>query len=104
MRHKLSYMAIFFRPNTKWVIVEHPRFGIVRGLATTEAIAKDTEILVNYHINLGDAPEWYKKVWVRHQREFKKMSDESIERLMWRWVSLYFLNQSAPFISRAFLG
>ena len=74
----------FFRPNTKWVIVEHPRFGVVRGLATTEDIPKDSEILVNYHMNLGDAPEWYTKVWLRHQREFKKMSDESIERLMCR--------------------
>ena len=81
LAHKVNHSNV---PNTKWVVVEHPRFGLIRGIATAEDIAKDSEILINYHINLGDAPEWYKKVWLRHQREFKKMSDESIERIMLR--------------------
>jgi hypothetical protein len=80
--HKVNHSNVF---NTQWVIVEHPRFGIIRGLATSEDLEEGDEILINYHINLADGPEWYKKVWLRHQREVKKMSDESIMRVLLRY-------------------
>lgn len=67
-------------------MVEHPRFGLIRGLASLEKIAKDEEILINYQMNLADAPDWYKVVWLCHQRDFKKMSDEAIGRVLARYT------------------
>ena len=49
-------------PNSEWAVMEHPRFGLIRGLTSTRDIEKDEEILINYHMNLGDAPEWFQKV------------------------------------------
>jgi len=40
---------------------------------------------VNYHMNLADAPEWYQQVWLQHQREVKKMDDNSIKRVLARY-------------------
>ncbi len=82
LAHKVNHSN---RPNTSWVIVEHPRFGLIRGLATVEDVRAGDEILVNYHMNLADAPDWFKKVWLRHQREVKKLSDESILRVLLRY-------------------
>ena len=36
-------------------------------------------------MNLADSPEWYRKVWLRHQREHKKLKDESIIRILDRY-------------------
>ena len=72
-------------PNAEWALVEHPRFGLIRGLASQGEIKKDDEVLVNYQMNLADSPEWYRIVWLRHQREFKKMKDDAIERVLARY-------------------
>ncbi len=80
--HKANHSNL---PNAEWSLVEHPRFGLIRGLSSIRAIEAGEEILVNYHMNLADAPDWYKKVWVRHQREHKKMSNDSIARVLDRY-------------------
>ena len=49
-------------------------------------IDKDEELLVNYGMNLADSPEWYRVVWIRHQREFKNASDATIRRLLDRYA------------------
>ncbi|TRY68905.1 hypothetical protein TCAL_03794 [Tigriopus californicus] len=72
-------------PNAEWCLVEHPRFGLIRGLNSQRDIAAGEEILVNYQMNLADAPEWYQKVWLKHQREHKKMNDHSIMRYLERY-------------------
>jgi len=41
--------------------------------------------LVNYTINLADAPEWYRILWIKHQRHVKKCSDVSIKRILDRY-------------------
>ena len=43
--HKANHSNL---PNAEWAIVEHPRFGLIRGLASQRAIKKDHEILINY--------------------------------------------------------
>ena len=80
--HKANHSNL---PNAEWTIVEHPRFGLIRGLSATVAIRKDDEILINYQMNLADAPEWYRLVWLQHQREYKKMNNHSIWRVMDRY-------------------
>ncbi len=67
-------------PNAEWALVEHPRFGLIRGLRAQREIKEGEEVLVNYHMNLADAPRWYRQVWLGHQRHFKKLSDEAIAR------------------------
>lgn len=80
--HKANHS---FSPNTEWIVVEHPRFGLIRGLRAIQDIAKDEEILVNYSMNLADSPEWYRIVWLKHQRQVKKASDEAIQRILDRY-------------------
>jgi histone-lysine N-methyltransferase SETD7 len=81
--HKTNHS---FDPNCEWIIVEHPRFGLIRGLRSQKDIQKDEELLINYTMNLGDAPEWYRVVWLQHQRHFKRASDEAIGRILARFV------------------
>ena len=81
--HKANHSCV---PNAEWALVEHPRFGLIRGLNSIEKIKKDDEILINYQMNLADAPDWYKMVWLRHQREFKKMNEDAINRVLARYT------------------
>ena len=37
-------------------------------------------------MNLADAPDWYKFVWLKHQREVKKCSDDAIGRILDRYT------------------
>jgi hypothetical protein len=41
--------------------------------------------LINYQMNLADSPEWYRIVWVLHQRNYKKATDDCIVRLLDRY-------------------
>jgi len=36
-------------------------------------------------MNLADSPDWYRIVWIRFQREYKKASDASILRILDRY-------------------
>lgn len=49
-------------------------------------IEANEELLVNYSMNLGDSPEWYRIVWIKHHREYKKCSDVTIKRLLQRYT------------------
>ena len=80
--HKANHSNV---PNAEWALVEHPRFGLIRGLNSSRLIKKDEEILVNYQMNLADSPEWYRVVWLKHQREFKKLDDPAIGRILGRY-------------------
>ena len=80
--HKVNHSL---NDNAEWALVEHPRFGLIRGINTRKDIKKDEEILINYQMNLADAPDWYRVVWLRHQREFKKLDDAAIERVLARY-------------------
>lgn len=80
--HKINHSNCM---NSEWALVEHPRFGLIRGISSQSAIKKDEEILINYQMNLADSPEWYRVVWLRHQREFKKHDDAAIQRIVARY-------------------
>ena len=67
-------------------MVLNSRFGLIRGLRAQYDIEKDSELLVNYGINLADSPEWYRVVWIRHYREVKQASDASIARILERYA------------------
>ena len=56
------------------MLFEHPRFGLIRGLKASRDLLEDEEILVNYTINLADSPEWYRILWIKHQRHVKVCS------------------------------
>lgn len=82
LAHKANHS---FEPNVEWILFEHPRFGIIRGMRAMVDINAGDEILVNYSINLADSPEWYRVVWLRHYRHVKKASDEAIKRILDRY-------------------
>ncbi len=75
-------------PNCDWCLVEHPRFGLIRGLRARQDLQPGEEVLVNYHINLADAPRWYRQVWLQHQRGHKGMSDQAVARLLAKYADL----------------
>ena len=43
-----------------------------------EDLKKDSEVLVNYGMQMAEAPIWYKSLWVKHLRETKNLTDENI--------------------------
>lgn len=83
LAHKANHS---FQPNAEWLLFEHPRFGLIRALRALVNIEADQEILVNYTINLADSPEWYRVLWIRHQRANKNASDQSIKRILDRYT------------------
>ena len=81
LAHKANHS---FESNCEWILFEHPRFGLIRGIRATYDVPQDAEILVNYSINLADSPEWYRILWIRNQRD-KGVSDATIKRLVARY-------------------
>uniref|UniRef100_A0A0K2UHP2 SET domain-containing protein n=3 Tax=Lepeophtheirus salmonis TaxID=72036 RepID=A0A0K2UHP2_LEPSM len=80
--HKINHS---FTPNSEWTLFEHPRFGIIRGIRAQRKINQSEEILINYHMNLCDSPEWYRVLWIQHQRKKNNSSDAAIARIMDRY-------------------
>ena len=62
------------------------RFGLIRAFKALRDIEAEEELLVNYSMNLGDSPEWYRIIWIKHHREYKKCSDVTIKRLLERYT------------------
>ena len=75
-----------FDPNSEWILFEHPRFGLIRGVKATRDLLQDEEILINYQMNLAGSPEWYRILWIKHQRHVKKCSDAAIKRILERYA------------------
>ena len=75
-----------FDPNSEWILFEHPRFGLIRGVKATRDLLQDEEILINYQMNLAGSPEWYRILWIKHQRQVKKCSDAAIKRILERYA------------------
>ena len=71
-----------FAPNAKWILFEHPRFGLICGVKAEQDLLQDEEILVNYQMNLAGSSEWYRILWIQHQRHVKKCSDAAIKRIL----------------------
>lgn len=70
--HKVCHS---FSPNSESDIFCHPRFGMIRCIATTRAVRAGQEITINYGYNLSIAPTWYKVAWAKHQKVVRGLPD-----------------------------
>ena len=50
-------------PNAELVIFDHPRFGLVPSILSTQDIGKGEEVFVHYGYELDDCPDWYEEAW-----------------------------------------
>lgn len=64
LAHKMNHS---FKPNCKFGEIEHPRFGHIPTIVTSEPVDKDQELYVYYHYRLDDCPEWYSSLWEQGQ-------------------------------------
>jgi len=64
-----------FRPNAETDVFYHPRFGLIRCIATLTQIKRGEEILIDYNYNLSTAPSWYKIAWAKHQKLVRGLPD-----------------------------
>ena len=79
--HKVNHS---WTPNAEWTLFQHPRFGLIRAVASTRDIAEGEEVVVNYNMGLARSPEWYRLLWVRHLKEDKGWSKADIGRYVER--------------------
>ena len=79
--HKANHS---FLPNATFDIIDHPRFGLIRAIASMVDISAGSEITVNYNLGLSQGPPWYRMLWVRHVRENKGWGQKEIERYIER--------------------
>jgi hypothetical protein len=56
LAHKTNHS---FVPNAEFVVFDHPRFGLVPCLLSTQDIDCHEEIFVHYGYELDDCPDWY---------------------------------------------
>lgn len=78
--HKVCHC---FEPNCETDVFFHPRFGLIRCIATIDNIKAGEEILINYGYNLSYAPTWYKVAWAKHQKVVRGLPD---------WKTALFMN------------
>lgn len=70
--HKVCHS---FKPNSETDVFYHPRFGLIRCIATLKDIRAGQEILINYGYNLSVSPTWYKVAWAKHQKVVRGLPD-----------------------------
>lgn len=66
--HKVCHS---FKPNSEFDTFYHPRFGLIRCVATVRDVAQGEEITVHYRYPLALAPDWYRVAWARHQKRVR---------------------------------
>jgi len=66
--HKVCHS---FQPNAEFDTCYHPRFGLVRCVATLCDIMEGQEITVHYRYPLALAPDWYRVGWAQHQKNVR---------------------------------
>jgi len=84
--HKANHS---FTPNCKFSRLEHPRFGLIIAIRAIIDLEKGSEVLVNYGMQMAEAPVWYKSLWVKYLRETKCLSDDEIKDWCSRQYSMY---------------
>ena len=82
-----SNISIF--PVYRWSRLEHPRFGLIIAIRAIIDMKKGSEVLVNYGMQMAEAPVWYKSLWVKYLRETKCLSDDQIKDWCSRQYSMY---------------
>ena len=73
----------------RWSRLEHPRFGLIIAIRAIIDMKKGSEVLVNYGMQMAEAPVWYKSLWVKYLRETKCLSDDGIKDWCSRQYSMY---------------
>ena len=68
LAHKLNHS---FTPNCAWTNADHPCFGFVPSITTTEEVKAGEELTVHYMMDMEDAPEWYMQCWDVHSNAYK---------------------------------
>ena len=65
MGHKISHS--FTKTNVEFGYVFHPRFGHIRSVVATKAIAKKEELFLDYGYGTTNpnVPKWYKEAYLR---------------------------------------
>ena len=62
LAHKTNHS---FNPNSQFHVFDHPRWGLVPCIVSTQDIQEGGEIFVRYGYDLSYCPEWYAEVWER---------------------------------------
>jgi len=78
--HKVCHS---FQPNSETDVFYHPRFGLIRCIATLDNVKAGEEILIDYGYNLSSAPTWYKVAWAKNQKIIRGLPD---------WKTALFMN------------
>merc|ERR1711953_186597 len=60
LAHKTNHS---FAPNAELVIFDHPRFGLIPCILSTQDIPENQEVFVHYGYELDDCPVWYEDSW-----------------------------------------
>ena len=82
---KVTLQSLLYR----WSRLEHPRFGLIIAIRAIIDMKKGSEVLVNYGMQMAEAPVWYKSLWVKYLRETKCLSDDGIKDWCSRQYSMY---------------
>ena len=71
LAHKANHS---FKPNAKFILFYHPRFGPVPALVTTLPVPSDGEVLVNFEYAYVEAPPWFTALHSQQLAEAYKQS------------------------------
>ena len=73
LAHKTNHSFI---PNAEFVVFDHPRFGLVPSILTTQDIDAGEEIFCHYGYEMDDCPTWYEAAWLAGSYEMPKKFTE----------------------------
>ena len=76
LAHKANHS---FKPNAKFCLFYHPRFGPLPALRSTQSMQGGSEVLVNYEYAYDEAPPWYTAMHAQQLTDAYKLSKE------WDW-------------------
>jgi histone-lysine N-methyltransferase SETD7 len=71
LAHKTNHS---FKPNTKFTLFSHPRFGLVPALVTLLPVPHGSEVLVNYDYAYDEAPPWFTALSSQHLADAYKLA------------------------------
>lgn len=58
--HKVNHS---FRPNCRFSRYNHPLYGVIPCVVTTELVQRGSELYSYYKYLLSDCPDWYAALW-----------------------------------------
>ena len=58
--HKVNHS---FTPNCHFGTFDHPRFGTVPSVVTSQRLERGAELTAYYNYSLSECPAWYSDLW-----------------------------------------